>query len=90
VFYLPNMHTILEADESGTLHLPAALLPQPGPRRKYRVDSGNGQVVVAEAGGSSRPWMELAGCCKGESDELREIERVIAAEFEHINPADWQ
>jgi hypothetical protein len=33
------MSTILEADDTGTLHLPAALLPHPGPRRRYRVEA---------------------------------------------------
>ncbi len=42
------MSTILEADETGTLHLPAAMLPHPGPHRRYRVAAGNGQVVVDE------------------------------------------
>ena len=43
------MSTILEADETGALHLPAAMLPHPGPHRRYRVAAGNGQVVVDEA-----------------------------------------
>lgn len=43
------MSTILEADETGTLHLPAAMLPHPGPHRRYRVASESGQVVVDEA-----------------------------------------
>ena len=43
------MSTILEADESGALHLPPSLLPHPGPHRRYRVAAGNGMVVVDEA-----------------------------------------
>ena len=42
------MSTILEADETGTLHLPASMLPHPGPHRRYRVAAANGQVVVGE------------------------------------------
>lgn len=45
-----DMRTILEADASGTLHLPASLLPQPGPGQRYRVVSENGQVVVGATG----------------------------------------
>lgn len=58
------MSTIVEADETGTLHLP----PSP----------------------AARPWMELAGSVKGESEELRRIEQVIVAEFEVINPEEWR
>jgi len=42
------MSTILEADDSGTLHLPPALLPHPGPHRRYRVVTEASQVVVDE------------------------------------------
>lgn len=42
------MSTILEADETGALRLPASMLPHPGPHRRYRVAAGNGQVVVDE------------------------------------------
>jgi hypothetical protein len=85
------MSTIVEADETGTLHLPPSLLPQPRPHQRYRVATANGQVTVAEAPGLiARPWMELAGSVKGESKELRRIEQVIAAEFEVINPEDWR
>ena len=43
------MSTILEADESGALRLPASMLPHPGPHRRYRVAAEGGQVVVDEA-----------------------------------------
>jgi hypothetical protein len=43
------MATILEADATGTLHLPPSLLPHPGPGRRYRVAAENGHVVVNEA-----------------------------------------
>ena len=85
------MGTILEADETGTLHLPPSLLPQPGPHRRYRVATENGQVIVDEApSGTVRPWMELAGCFKNEAEELRRIDRVIADEFEGVDPGDWR
>ena len=51
------MSTILEADASGTLHLPPSLLPHPGPGRRYRVATAGGQVVVDEA---SAPQPEAA------------------------------
>lgn len=51
------MSTILEADETGTLHLPPSLLPHPGPGRRYRVAARCGQVVVDEA---SMPQPEAA------------------------------
>ena len=38
------MSTILEADETGTLHLPLSLLPQPNPHRRYRVAAENGHL----------------------------------------------
>ena len=37
-----------------------------------------------------RPWMELAGCFAGESDELRRVDRLVEAEFESVNPDDWR
>lgn len=40
------MGTILEADETGGLHLPPSVLPHPGPHRRYRVATEDGQVVV--------------------------------------------
>ena len=43
------MSTILEADETGALRLPASMLPHPGPHRRYRVAAEGGQVVVDEA-----------------------------------------
>ena len=43
------MSTILEADATGTLHLPPFLLPHPGPGRRYRVAAEGGQVIVDEA-----------------------------------------
>ncbi|MEA3207701.1 MAG: hypothetical protein QOE70_758 [Chthoniobacter sp.] len=85
------MSTILEADETGTLHLPPSLLPQPGPHRRYRVATENGQLTVAEASPeTARPWMELAGCFKHEAEELRRIDRIIAEEFERVDPEDWR
>ena len=85
------MSTILEADETGMLHLPPSLLPQPGPHRRYRVAAENGQVVVDEAPtGAARPWMELAGCLKDEAEELRRIDRIIADEFERVDPEAWR
>lgn len=88
--YLPGMSTILEADETGTLHLPPSLLPQPGPHRRYRVATENGQVVVDQAPTGTAPWMELAGCLAGEAEELRHINGVVADEFERVNPDDWR
>jgi hypothetical protein len=55
--------TILEADETGTLHLPPSLLPHPGPGRRYRVAAEGAQVVVDEViaqaaeAGSRDAWL---------------------------------
>jgi hypothetical protein len=43
-----RMSVILEADATGTLHLPPSLLPHPGPGRRYRVAAEGGQVIVDE------------------------------------------
>ena len=43
------MSTILEADATGTLHLPPSLLPHPGPGRRYRGAAAGGQVSVDAA-----------------------------------------
>jgi hypothetical protein len=57
------MSTILEADATGTLHLPPSLLPHPGPGRRYRVATKGGQVIVDEAAepqpeaGSREAWL---------------------------------
>ena len=85
------MSTILEADETGTLHLPPSLLPQPGPHRRYCVAAENGQVVVNEApAGTAKPWMEPAGCMEHESEELRRIDQTIEDEFERIDHEAWR
>ena len=84
------MSTILEADETGTLHLPASMLPHPGPHRRYRVATESGHVVVDEVPATAKLWMELAGCLAGEAAELRRIEGVVKGEFERINPEDWR
>ena len=84
------MSIILEADESGALRLPPSLLPHPGPHRRYRVANESGQVVVAEAPTSAKPWMELAGCLAGKADDLRRIDQVVEDEFERINIEDWR
>ena len=62
------MSTILEADATGTLHLPPSLLPHPGPGRRYCVAAEGGQVIVNEAAaiqseaGSREAWLkELEG-----------------------------
>jgi hypothetical protein len=58
------MSTILEADATGTLHLPPSLLPHPGPGRRYRVAAEGGQVIVDEAvasvseAGSREAWLQ--------------------------------
>jgi hypothetical protein len=60
------MSTILEADETGTLHLPPSLLPHPGPGRQYRVAAEGRQVVVDEVtpptaevdSGKRQAWLE--------------------------------
>jgi len=56
------MSTILEADATGTLHLPPSLLPHPGPGRRYRV------VVVDEA---AAPQLDAMG----RETWLKELER---------------
>ena len=85
------MSTVLEADDPGTLHLPPSVLPQPGPHRRYRVATEIGQVVVVEVSAEmAKPWMELAGCFRDEAEELRRIDRVIAKEFDRVNPEDWR
>jgi hypothetical protein len=59
------MSTILEADETGALRLPASMLPHPGPHRRYRVAEEGGQVVVdeeeparPETAADHRAWLE--------------------------------
>ena len=63
------MSTILEADDTGALHLPAALLPHPGPRRRYRVETEGGQVVVDEV--ESTPTPSTPKKVKWDIEELR-------------------
>jgi hypothetical protein len=59
-----TVSTILQADATGTLHLPPSLLPHPGPGRRYRVAAEGGQVIVNEAAdphsqaGSREAWLK--------------------------------
>ena len=69
------MSTILEADDTGTLHLPPSLLPHPGPRRRYRVETEGGQVVVDEV----KP--EPAKVSEDHQAWLRELEQRRARGF---------
>ena len=46
------MEQTIEADDQGTLHLPAALLPEGGPNTVYRVKVLSGELVVSPAGKS--------------------------------------
>ena len=62
------MSTILETDDTGTLHLPPTLLPHPGPRRRYRVATEGGQVVVDEEVSAPPP---VPPAVKWDIDELR-------------------
>ena len=58
------MSIIIEADATGTLHLPPSVLPHPGPGRRYCVAAEGGQVVVNEAlatqpeAGSREAWLK--------------------------------
>lgn len=63
------MSTILETDDTGTLHLPPALLPHPGPHRRYRVATEGGQVVVDEV--ESAPPHAASPVVKWDIEELR-------------------
>ncbi len=62
------MSVILEADATGTLHLPPSLLPNPGPGRRYRVAAEGGQVIVDEV-----LALENDSSCR--EDWLKELER---------------
>jgi len=66
------MSTILEADETGALCLPASMLPHPAPHRRYRVATTGRQVVVDETE-PARP--ETAG---DHQAWLAKLERVRA------------
>lgn len=41
------MTTIIEVDEHGSLHLPAALLPEAAPHTRYRASQQGQQVLLA-------------------------------------------
>jgi hypothetical protein len=43
------MSTILEVDETGTLHLPARILPQAAPHTRYIASAHGQQVILAPA-----------------------------------------
>ena len=45
---------------------------------------------VNGAAGQQKPWMLMAGGLKHLHSENRRIDRVIEAEFEHIEPEDRQ
>jgi hypothetical protein len=49
-----------------------------------------GQVRADPVIAAKKPWMKMAGALKEYSMELDKVDKVIAEEFERINPADWK
>jgi hypothetical protein len=76
------MSTILESDETGTLHLPASMLPHPGPHRRCRVAAGNGQVVVDEVATEPR---KPTGFVQRRGDSVKKVVDEKDAWLTHIN-----
>ena len=50
------MSTIIEADETGALHLPPALLPNAAPGQRYAVETGRDRVVVSNVEAAPAFW----------------------------------
>ena len=50
------MSTILEVDESGTLHLPANILPKSAPHTRYVASAHGQQLILAPADGKEAFW----------------------------------
>jgi hypothetical protein len=64
------MSTIVEVDESGTLRLPATILPQSAPHTRY-VASKQGQQVVLSPAENSEPFWKRATPEERAADILR-------------------
>jgi hypothetical protein len=70
-----------------------AAVPQLTPAELAELERFVREIRSRQTGAASartKPWMELAGCLAGESDELRRLDAVVDAEFETVNPADWR
>ncbi len=39
---------------------------------------------------AAKPWMKMAGALKEYSMELDQVDKLIAEEFERVNPDDWK
>jgi hypothetical protein len=50
------MSTILEVDETGTLHLPARILPQAAPHTRYVASKHGEQLILAPADSQNTFW----------------------------------
>jgi len=50
------MSTILEVDESGTLHLPGRILPQAAPHTRYVASTHGGQLILSPANAVESFW----------------------------------
>jgi len=50
------MSTILEVDETGTLHLPARILPQAAPHTRYVASKHGEQLILAPANSQKAFW----------------------------------
>lgn len=64
------MSTIIEVDESGSLHLPATILPQSAPHTRY-VASLHGQQVILAPTDAAEPFWKTATPEERAADILR-------------------
>ena len=85
------MKTTLEIPEP-LFRKAKATAARQGRTLKQLVQEALSEKIARVDGVSSKqkPWMVLAGGLKHLHSENRRIQRVIDAEFENIEPEDWQ
>jgi hypothetical protein len=54
------MSTILEVDETGTLHLPARILPEAAPHTRYVASTYGNQLILAPANSQRALWQSAS------------------------------
>ncbi|MEO8025896.1 MAG: hypothetical protein ABI823_05465 [Bryobacteraceae bacterium] len=83
------MKTTLELPDA-TLRKAKAKAAERGVALRQYVTEAVEEKLRAEQSGEEKPWMKFAGGLRDLKKETQRINRLIADEFERIDPQDWK